>query len=129
MRLPKILIVVMAVCSGCVSRSPNPASTSIDQRRVEINPWIYNQLESVSLKDGVSEEEANKLANVYWTLFCSRCGMADPVRDAGEDWKAAVASGFIPTPKGDISIHKNSGKITFSRGPTITNWNEFFTGN
>jgi hypothetical protein len=129
MRIPQIIILVMAVCVGCVSRSPKPAAISIDKRCVAANPWIRKQLESVSLKESVNEEEANKLANVYWRLFCSNCGIVEPVRDAGEDWKAAVASGFIPTPKGDISIQKNSGKITFSRGPTITNWNEFYTGN
>ncbi len=88
--------------------------------------WIKDKLSSVSLADGISQEEANKLAVCYWTRFCSRCGMPEPVRDSQGYWKARVVTGAIPVRDGTILIDKVTGCISWYRGPTVTNWSRLW---
>jgi hypothetical protein len=115
---------LVLICFGCATHHPIRLS-GIDRRGPWASAWVQQKLNSVSLENGVSKEEADKLANVYWRLFCSSCGLVEPARDAGEVWQAQVVSGFMPAPQGDISIHKITGEISWTRGPTISNWNQF----
>jgi hypothetical protein len=122
-----LLIVLVGVSSGCASRSrASAAPLSIDRRIPDEMAWMRQQLAAASLADGVSQDEANKLAVSYWTRFCSRCGMVDPVRDAREYWKAPVYAGYIGVHKDDILIHKTSGYISWKGGPTVTNWSQLW---
>lgn len=122
-----IALALFGVSSGCASRSRDSVtSRGFDHRIPEEMAWIHQQLETASLADGVSQDEANKLAASYWTRFCSRCGMVDMARDAGDYWKAPVYAGYIASHRGDISIHKSSGYISWNGGPTVTNWSRLW---
>jgi len=124
MRTLLILAVASAtVLFGCATRSNNPArAILIDRRDPERLAWIHKKLEMVSLADGVSKAEADDLAVCYWNRFCPICGAVGSVSDARDYWKATVYAGFIAVPKGDILIHKVTGCISWSGGPTVTNW-------
>jgi hypothetical protein len=94
-------------------------------------PRIRNELETVSVSDGVSRDEANRLAVAYWRRFCSRCGLVEPVRDAGEHWKAQVVTGFIAQRDGKLLIHKTTGEISWKGShwkntPVITDWSQLW---
>lgn len=88
--------------------------------------WIHQKLESASLADGISEDEANQLAVCYWSRFGASCGIVDPAQETLDYWKAPAFVGNFPVPAGDILIQKSTGYISWKSGPTLTNWNQLW---
>jgi hypothetical protein len=117
-------ILLLGLSVGCAPSRNSAISRGFDRRIPEEMAWIRQQLASVSLADGVSQDEANKLAIAYWTRFCPRCGIVNPAKDAAEYWKAPFSEGYIPVRRDPILIHKSSGHISWKGGPTVTNWNQ-----
>jgi hypothetical protein len=133
MRIVAALGFVVLVCGfGCATGgicTVAPYDRRLQHRFPDELSWIQQQLATASVSDGVSEDEANRLAAAYWTRFCSRCGMVDSVKDRGEYWEARVYTGFITARDGDLTINKTTGDI-FWKGsrwkdsPVVTDWSQ-----
>ena len=75
---------------------------------------------SVTLEDGIDQKEASLLAGAYFTAYISGCGGTDEPIDIGHAWEIKTVIGVAAKPYAPIFIDKKTGKITCSKGPSIT---------
>jgi hypothetical protein len=83
------------------------------------------QVEAIPVGQPITQTNADILASTYWR-YCPSCGAVSPVRDGGQYWSAHVVAGILPVDKPDILVEKATGYISWSRGPTITNWSQLW---
>jgi hypothetical protein len=107
-----LLFVSACILCGCESYQ-----TSADLQRE-----LQGQLQTVVIEDGISIQEANTIAQSYFLHFGPGCGVAAGVIDGGKFWVANTFVGYagIQTPE-PIRIDKQTGRITWSNGPTVEN--------
>ena len=108
----KWLLTLLCILCGCAVHL-----TVDDQRR-----QLEAQLRDIVVDDGISEAEANVIAQNYFLRFGPGCGAASHVADGGAFWIANAAVGVAGVPTREpIRIDKHTGRVTWSDGPTIEN--------
>lgn len=78
-----------------------------------------SRIENIRLKDGVSQEEAQILAQQYFVNFVSGCGGAAFPEDRGDRWAFEALQGLAAVSVGEVFIDKKNGTISFEGHPTI----------
>jgi hypothetical protein len=112
-----ILILFPFLLAGCETET---------QRYQHEQAEVRRRVEEIPVGQPVSQTNADILVSAYWRRYCPRCGMAFPVRDGGQYWAAHVAVGIIPVDKPDILVEKTTGYVSWTKGPTITNWSQLW---
>jgi hypothetical protein len=84
---------------------------------------LQTKLRTVVIEDGISQSEADIIAESYFLRFApSACGSVARVADGDAIWIAKTYFGVAPMPTREpISIDKRTGRVTWSDGPTIEN--------
>jgi hypothetical protein len=108
---PLFLLIGCLITGGCAT----PYTRDDHARELE------SRMREVVLEDGISEREANTIAESYFHRFGPGCGGVADVFDGGKFWigQTAVGAVAIPTPE-PIRIDKQTGRVTWNAGdPTI----------
>jgi hypothetical protein len=103
---------------GCVLGGCSILRTADEERQN-----LQSRLRTVVIEDGISETEANIIAeNYFWRFSPIGCGYVARVTDGGSFWVAKTYFCIAPMPTRDpIRIDKRTGRVTWSDGPTIQN--------
>lgn len=110
MKIICVTTILTCVCLiGCAGEGPRIAQPSMSQ--------AYHE---VTLQDGINKEEAELLANVYFTWHVSGCGAVSAAIDSGDQWKFDAVIGVAARPFAPIFVNKQTGTITCSKGLTVT---------
>jgi hypothetical protein len=104
MRIKPLFLLAGCFLAGCAA----PYTRDNHARELE------SQMREVTLEDGVSEREANIIAESYFIRFGPGCGAVADVFDGCQFWigQTAVGAGGIPTPE-PIRIDKQTGRVTW----------------
>ena len=107
----------LALLTGAgLSILPACALSETGEERVSPTEW----LDALVVTDGISEDEANTLAGIYFhDILRIGCGSVAPVTDEGGTWVASTAIGFAALPGSPIVIDKRIGRMTFEGASTI----------
>ncbi len=87
---------------------------------------VRQRIEMIPVGQPVTQTNADFLASTYWRRHCSICGAVYPVRDDGQYWAAHVVAGYFAVDQPDILINKATGYISWTKGPTVTNWSQLW---
>lgn len=102
--------------AACFALLPACTSSEPEEPRPDSREW----LNALVVSDGISEAEANRLADIY---FCDvlgiGCGVVYPVTDEGGAWVARTAIGPGGLPGSPIVIDKRTGRLTCGDAPPI----------
>lgn len=90
---------------------------SADEHRAQ----LQTKLRAVIVDDGISQEEADVIAENYYYRFTPLCGTVVPVTDGGTDWIAKTYYGIGAMPGAPIRIDKRTGRAAQSGSPTVEN--------
>ena len=105
-----ILLLVSSVLIGCASLRDERAQ-------------LQDKLRTVNADDGITQSEAEIIAENYFSRFAPiACGSVTRPVDGGTNWIAKTYLGFASIETREpIRIDKQTGRVTWSDGPTITN--------
>ena len=98
------------------AESSGSSSTTLD----EAERRMQNEIKTVDLSYGVSEEEARVIASAYFGNYVSGCGSIFEVKDQGEYWAVSTLVGFGAEPGEDIFVDKTSGRTTSKGFPDFS---------
>ncbi|MHC4552592.1 MAG: hypothetical protein ACYSUT_07490 [Planctomycetota bacterium] len=104
-----LLIVLGLWVGGCMSPGTKKANKNMAE--------AYS---AIALEDGINKDEAEVLAETYFTWYISGCGATSEAIDNGDQWEVKTFFGVAAKPYSPIYIDKQTGKITCSKGPTIS---------
>jgi hypothetical protein len=108
-----ILIVTLLLMSGCEQNQRHLGFGSSDEEICKI-------VQDTNMADGVDQNEAKPLADVYFLRFTpSACGGIGQPVDMQDYWDVPVAIGIAGQPYGSIKIDKKTARMTWEHGPTI----------
>lgn len=94
---------------GCRTPTLSPAEAELRQK-----------LKAVILLDGVSQSEAETIAESYFSRNVG-CGAFTGVRDGGKRWIVDAKFGYGGEPIEALFIDKRSGKLKSTIGPNYRN--------
>ena len=79
------------------------------------------KLRTIVIEDGISQEEADIIAENYFYRFTPTiCGSVARATDGGTNWIAKTYFGIAAMPTREpIRIDKRTGRVTWSDGPTL----------
>ncbi|MFH1371995.1 MAG: hypothetical protein ABII09_12020 [Planctomycetota bacterium] len=81
---------------------------------------MCKMVKDINMSDGVNENEAETLADVYFCRFTpSSCGGIGRPVDKQDYWDVPVAIGYAAQPWGVIVVDKQTAKMSWEHGPTI----------
>ena len=90
----------------------------------------WTVVEGVSLKLGVTQDQAGAMAQIYFGRYIAGCGGADTPVDHGESWEVTPRMGIAGVKSGKpIIIDKHSGQVSYPGGPTFRNPADLLSGN
>jgi hypothetical protein len=75
--------------------------------------------ERINLDDGVDKREALKVAEAYFLMFISGCGMADGVVDKGDAWEVATFVDYEMRAYEPNFVDKTTGRTSCTGHPTV----------
>jgi hypothetical protein len=89
----------------------------------EYHSQLQAKLRTVVIEDGISQQEADVIAESYFLRFTPiACGSVARPIDGDTVWIAKTYFGIAPMPTREpIRIDKRTGRVTWSDGPTIEN--------
>lgn len=82
---------------------------------------LQAQMREVVVEDGINAQEADIIAQSYFSRFGWGCGAVGEVVESDTSWVAKTFFGFGAEPREPIRIDKRTGRVTWSHGPTIKN--------
>jgi len=99
-------LLLLVVCIGCHTYTVNPQDAELRQK-----------LKAVTLSDGVSQSEAEVIAQSYFARNVG-CGAFTGIQDGGERWIVDAKFGYAGEPIKGFFIDKHSGRVTSPVGPS-----------
>jgi hypothetical protein len=100
------LFLLSVACIGCRTHTISPADAELRQK-----------LKAVNLSDGVSQPEAEIIAESYFARNVG-CGALTGIQDGGDRWIVDGKFGFAGEPIKGFFIDKRSGRVTSPIGPS-----------
>ncbi len=101
-----LIVLVPVLCTGC-NRDPDAVAA---KERMATTAKLRRQLSGITLQDGISQSEAEIIANFYFDRNVG-CGAFNGIRDGGSFWIVNAQSGLAGTPVNGFHIDKVTGKI------------------
>jgi hypothetical protein len=99
----------------------------LPKRLAEHREGTRTALTSIRLEDGLSQEEAQIIANVYFHNHVGACGGAFHPRKAAGSWVFAILVGAAGAYSGDLRIQASTGRITMDGDVLFSSLEEFRT--
>ena len=101
--------------------SPSQFNAAHDREVVAI-------VRGVDLKAGITQPQANAIAELYFGKYIAGCGRADPAVDRGSHWEVTPRIGYGGTPdENPIVIEKHTGKVSWRNGPVFASLASFLS--
>ena len=100
------LFLLLVACIGCRTHTLSPADAELRQK-----------LKAVTLSDGVSQSEAEIIAQSYFARNVG-CRAFTGIQDGGDRWIVDGKFGFAGEPIKGFIIDKRSGRVTSPVGPS-----------
>ena len=119
MRPALLVILVSVICSGC---NQDPDAVAAKERTAK-TAMLRRQLIAITLLDGISQSEAEIIANFYFDRNVGCCAF-NGIRDGGPFWIVNAQFGFAGTAVNGFHIDKLTGKISSPIGPSYSNPSE-----
>lgn len=90
----------------------------------------WSVVEGVSLKVGVTQDQARAIAQIYFERYIAGCGGADTPVDRGESWVVTPRMGVAGVKSGkQIVIKKHGGEVSYPGGPVFRSPADLLIGN
>jgi len=85
------------------------------------NEEICKMLKIINVTDGIDQNEAAVLAEMYFRRFSPSGGGSGVLRlvEMQDYWESLVIFGYVGQPWGSIKIDKKTARMSWERGPTI----------
>jgi hypothetical protein len=113
------ILVLLCVSSEAVGQIRDPFDAYELEMRNETDHHqkMAATVRGIDLKAGVTQSQANVIAQLYFQAFISGCGYADNAVDHGSQWEVTPRVGFGGIPdQNPIVIEKHTGKISWGHG-------------
>lgn len=82
---------------------------------------LAGEIGRVDLNAGITQTQAETMAQYYCQRFIGGCGSAYPAIDRDLDWEIAPRTGIAGVPDPDaIRIGKHTGETSWARGPDLS---------
>ncbi|PZQ27131.1 MAG: hypothetical protein DI562_14080 [Stenotrophomonas acidaminiphila] len=102
---------------------------AIQERNAAKHRDLVATIRAVDLKAGVTQLQADAIAQVYFQRYISGCGAAAPAVDHGYAWRVTPLMGIAGTPdQNPIVIEKRTGKVSWANGPVFATVTELLAG-
>ena len=105
---------LLIVCAGCHTYTVRPQDAELRQK-----------LKAVTLSDGVSQAEAEVIAQSYFARNVG-CGALTGIQDGGDHWILDGKFGYAGEPIKGFFIDKRSGRVTSPVGPSYDDPRKIF---
>jgi hypothetical protein len=102
---------------------------AVQERNAANRRALVATIRAVDLKAGVTQRQADAIAQVYFQSYISGCGAAAPAVDHGILWQVTPLMGIAGTPdQNPIVIEKYTGKVSWASGPVFATVAELLAG-
>jgi hypothetical protein len=118
MKSALVAIWLIASIGGAVA---SPAHDQAAQLNAAHHQQLVSIVRGVDLKAGVTQAQADAIAELYFSTYIATCGRARPAVDRGAQWEITPLLGFAGTPdKHPIIVGKHTGNVSWQGGPSFS---------